>query len=217
MPTDPFCGEIHLFGFDFAPRDWAFCNGAAYDIGQNQALYSLIFTLYGDRSEDWRNPIPLLPNLTSRAPVGIDAVEDKDHNWTITTPVGRVAGSEQIVLTEETMPLHGHSASFSGEPAEGAAIRASQNLATLSEPSEGAYLAVPRPNTFIQTATYGYKDWPNGDDSLVDVGGVSGGVSSFAGGVELETAGSGVPIDIRNPFLAMSYCIALVGDYPSRG
>ncbi|MFQ5570555.1 MAG: phage tail protein, partial [Rhodothermales bacterium] len=45
--SDPFLGEIIMFGGYFAPRGWAFCNGQLFQITQNQALYSLLGTTFG--------------------------------------------------------------------------------------------------------------------------------------------------------------------------
>ena len=36
--SDPFIGEIRLFGFNFVPRDWAQCNGQLLPIAQYTAL-----------------------------------------------------------------------------------------------------------------------------------------------------------------------------------
>ena len=44
---EPFLGQIQLFGFNFAPRGWAFCNGQLLPISQNSALFSLLGTIYG--------------------------------------------------------------------------------------------------------------------------------------------------------------------------
>ena len=44
---DPFLGQIQAFGFNFAPRGWAFCNGQLLAIAQNQALFSLLGTTFG--------------------------------------------------------------------------------------------------------------------------------------------------------------------------
>ena len=46
MP-DPFIGEIRCFGFDFVPNGWASCAGQSMPINQNQALFSLLGTMYG--------------------------------------------------------------------------------------------------------------------------------------------------------------------------
>ena len=45
--SEPFVGEIRMFGFGFAPQGWAQCNGQLLPINQNQALFSLLGTTYG--------------------------------------------------------------------------------------------------------------------------------------------------------------------------
>jgi microcystin-dependent protein len=49
--TQPFIGEIQLFGFNFNPRGWAFANGATLPISQNTALFSLLGTTYGGNGQ----------------------------------------------------------------------------------------------------------------------------------------------------------------------
>jgi len=44
---NPFMGEVQWFAGSFAPRGWAFCNGQLLAISQNQALFSLLGTVYG--------------------------------------------------------------------------------------------------------------------------------------------------------------------------
>ncbi len=45
--SEPFLGEIRLFGFNFAPIGWAMCNGQLLPINQYTALFSLLGTMYG--------------------------------------------------------------------------------------------------------------------------------------------------------------------------
>lgn len=45
--AEPFIGEVHLMAFDYPPRGWALCRGQILNIAQNQALYSLIGTIFG--------------------------------------------------------------------------------------------------------------------------------------------------------------------------
>jgi len=59
---DPFLGEIIMFGGNFAPRGWAFCDGALMPINENQSLYSLLGTTYGG---DGRRTFGL-PDLTGK-------------------------------------------------------------------------------------------------------------------------------------------------------
>jgi microcystin-dependent protein len=44
---NPYIGEITLFGGNFAPRGYAFCEGQLLPISQNTALFSLLGTTYG--------------------------------------------------------------------------------------------------------------------------------------------------------------------------
>ncbi|TNE57277.1 MAG: hypothetical protein EP344_11430 [Bacteroidetes bacterium] len=66
VSLEPLLGEIILFGGNFAPRGWAFCNGQLLPISQNQALFSILGTTYGG---DGRTTFGL-PDLRGRAPVG---------------------------------------------------------------------------------------------------------------------------------------------------
>jgi len=63
--SEPFIGEIRMFGGNFAPRGWAFCSGQLLDVSQNDALFSLLGTFYGG---DGRTTFGL-PDLRGRAPV----------------------------------------------------------------------------------------------------------------------------------------------------
>ena len=64
MP-EPFVGEIRMFAGNFAPRGWAFCDGQLLAISQNDALFSVIGTLYGG---DGRTTFAL-PDLRGRVPI----------------------------------------------------------------------------------------------------------------------------------------------------
>lgn len=62
---EPFLGLIKLYPFGFAPEGWMLCNGATLQIGQYQALYSLLGITFGGNGSTTFN----LPNLTGTAPV----------------------------------------------------------------------------------------------------------------------------------------------------
>ena len=118
--TQPFLGQVQPFGFGFAPRGWALCNGQLLPISQNSALFALLGTIYGGNGTTNFN----LPNLQSRVPMhfGISASG--------TTYVqGEMAGEENVTLTVNAMPAHNHN--FVG---------AAQN-ANSSGPTAGAALA----------------------------------------------------------------------------
>ena len=60
-------GEVRLFAGNFAPRGWALCEGQLLPINENQALFSILGTMYGG---DGRTTFAL-PDLRGRAPIGV--------------------------------------------------------------------------------------------------------------------------------------------------
>ena len=93
MP-EPFVGEIRMFGGNFAPAGWAFCNGQLVPISENDVLFTLIGTTYGgDGQETFA-----LPNLQSRIPV------HQGNNLVL----GQAAGVESVTLTVQQIPVHSH-------------------------------------------------------------------------------------------------------------
>lgn len=63
--SEPFIAEIRMFGGNFAPRGWAFCEGQLLAIDRNTALFSLLGTTYGG---DGRTTFGL-PDLRGRVPI----------------------------------------------------------------------------------------------------------------------------------------------------
>ena len=113
---DPFIGEIRLFGGNFAPAGWAFCDGQLMPISENDALFTLIGTTYGgDGQETFA-----LPDLRSRLPV---------HQGTGYV-LGQAAGVESVTLTTNQIPNHTHA--FLASNAGGDQITPSGNLTAQS-------------------------------------------------------------------------------------
>ena len=92
--AQPYIGEIRIVGFNFAPVNWAFCNGAILDISQNSTLFNLIGTTYGGDGQTTF----ALPNLQSRFPVHVGSGFIQ----------GQVAGTETVTLTVNQIPAHTH-------------------------------------------------------------------------------------------------------------
>ena len=65
--SQPFVGEIRMFGGNFPPAGWAFCNGQLVPISENDVLFNLIGTTYGG---DGQSTVAL-PNLQSRVPIHV--------------------------------------------------------------------------------------------------------------------------------------------------
>jgi microcystin-dependent protein len=90
---DPFIGQISITAFDFAPRGWALCNGQAMAINQNQALFSILGTMYGGNGVTTFN----LPDLRGRGAVAAGS-----------QPPGGTGGAETVTLTTPQSPSHTH-------------------------------------------------------------------------------------------------------------
>ena len=88
-----------MFGGNFAPRTWAFCNGQLLSIAQNQALFALIGTTFGG------NGIQnfALPNMISRLPVHFGQGPGLSSY-----ALGQNGGATSVTLTQLTMPSHSH-------------------------------------------------------------------------------------------------------------
>ncbi len=171
---EPILGQICLFGFNFAPRGWAFCNGQLLSIAQNTALFSLLGTTYGGDGVTTFG----LPDLRGRA-----AVQFGQSPGLSQYDLGERGGAETTTLTLANMPAHTHPV----------------NVPTTDSPA-----GTDDPNGTILanggTAIYGAVNEGNGS-----YGGITSGI-----------VGSNMPFSIQSPYLALNYCIALQGIYPSR-
>ncbi|MEE9303192.1 MAG: tail fiber protein [Thiotrichaceae bacterium] len=99
MAAEPFIGEVIMFAGNFAPRDWAFCEGQLLSINSNQALFSLLGTIYGG---DGRTTFGL-PDLRGRVPLHPGTGPGLSSN-----NLGARDGSEDIRLTTSNLPAHNH-------------------------------------------------------------------------------------------------------------
>ena len=61
---ESFLGQIQLFPYNFAPANWAFCEGQELAINQNNALFALLGTTYGGNGTSTF----ALPNLKGKEP-----------------------------------------------------------------------------------------------------------------------------------------------------
>jgi microcystin-dependent protein len=112
--STPFVGEIRLFAGNFAPQGWLMCDGQLLAIPENEALFSLIGTLYGG---DGVNTFAL-PDLRGRVPVHQGFGQSS-------YVIGQQGGAETVTLAPGQMPAHSH------------AMRASATAATATHgPSE---------------------------------------------------------------------------------
>lgn len=109
--AEPFIAQIQMFGFSFAPENWATCDGQVIAITQNQALYSLIGTFFGG---DGRSTFGF-PELRGRAPVGFGS--DNYSTGPMSYQMGARAGIPEVTLSQSQMPAHTHNLVASVDPA----------------------------------------------------------------------------------------------------
>ncbi len=98
--SDPYIGEIRMFGGSFAPAGWALCNGQLLPISENDALFTLIGTTYGGDGQETFG----LPNLNGRLPVH----QGQGPGLSQSYQMGEMAGVESVTLSVNQMPAHPH-------------------------------------------------------------------------------------------------------------
>ncbi|UGY26983.1 phage tail protein [Bradyrhizobium septentrionale] len=104
----PYIGEIRMFGGNFAPNGWMFCQGQLLAISENDALFNLIGTTYGGDGQSTF----ALPNLQGRLPL------HQGNSFVM----GQSAGVEQVTLTTQQLPIHNHPMSASLNNATGSTV-----------------------------------------------------------------------------------------------
>jgi microcystin-dependent protein len=172
--SQQYIAEIRVFGFNFAPLDWAFCSGDTVAISQNSTLYDVIGTTYGGNG----TTTFVLPNLQNDIAVhqgqGVGL-----RNW----PLGAMSGEANHILLISEVPSHTHQAMAGNDVAF-----ASQKAA----PTATSYLGREKGGSYAATS------------------------NSTLAATAIGTAGGSQPHANQMPTLAMNYCIALFGIFPSQ-
>jgi microcystin-dependent protein len=179
--AEPFLGEIRMFGGNFAPNGWAFCNGQILSISQNSALFALLGTTYGGNGQTTFG----LPNLQGQVPIHWGgAPSGSQYN------VGQTGGTENVTLIQGQMPSHNHNVGVSSAAGDVTspvnAIPAQVNTGNARSPV---------------TTAMGYSNTPQN-------GTMPANTVSMTGGSQ--------PHPNMQPFLCVTFIIALNGIFPSR-
>ncbi len=99
MSTEPFIGEIKIFGFNFSPQSYQLCSGQIMSIAQNTALFSLLGTTYGGNGQTTF----ALPDLRGRMPIG-QGQGPGLPNYVM----GQLSGTTSVTLLTANIPAHVH-------------------------------------------------------------------------------------------------------------
>jgi microcystin-dependent protein len=120
--AQPYVGEIRMFGGNFAPAGWMFCEGQLLPISENETLFNLIGTTYGGDGQSTF----ALPDLRGRIPIHFG-------NGFLLAETG---GVESVTLTTQQIPVHTHP------------MLASQTAATTLDPTDNILATAPLATTF---------------------------------------------------------------------
>jgi microcystin-dependent protein len=126
-----------LFAGNFAPRNYAFCNGQLLAINSNPALFSLLGTTYGGNGVTTF----ALPDLRGRVPIHFGTLPGGS-----TYSLGELGGYENETLSVPQLPAHTHGATA------GTAPSASSLPATETDPA-GHVFAAPTDGSFAYSPT----------------------------------------------------------------
>jgi microcystin-dependent protein len=115
--AQPYVGEIRMFGGNFAPAGWMFCDGSILPISENETLFQLIGTTYGGDGQQTF----ALPDLRGRLPI-------HQGNGFVLAETG---GVEEVTLIPSQIPAHSH------------APRANTANGTSTDPANNYWAAQP--------------------------------------------------------------------------
>ncbi|PHI21047.1 phage tail protein [Lewinellaceae bacterium SD302] len=180
-------GEIRLFGGNFAPRNWALCNGALLAISSNDALFSILGTIYGG---DGRTTFAL-PDLRGRV-----AVQAGHGPGLSDIRLGQKFGAEDNYLNQTNLPSHNHTAVVTGD----LKIQASAEEGTVELPM-GAHPASTGNDFYASSAS------PGEFLGSINLTGVP---------VNSSPTGNSRQLNNMMPSRGMNYIICMYGTYPSR-
>lgn len=197
-----YLAEIRGFGGNFAPRNWAFCNGQLLAISQNQALFSLLGTTYGG---DGRTTFAL-PDLRGRAPISAGTGPGLSPR-----PLGQRSGQEYVVLTQTQIPSHNHVAQTQAITAQ-VTVMAKDGDATSETPAAGLSLA--KGNTEVNFAPTPTKMYGDVGNNVV----LGSGISQIPAGQGVTVGSTGGSQSHTNmqPYLTIYWIICMAGLFPSR-
>lgn len=139
-----YIAQIIMFGGNFDPANWAFCQGQLLSIADNTALFSLLGTTYGGNGQTTF----ALPDFRGRVPVGTGG----------SISLGEMGGSSSLTLTTNNLPAHSHQISS-------IALKSSTANASLTSPVN---------NVFANTGSSNYAPVAAATGTLGGVTGTTG-------------------------------------------
>ena len=183
---------IWMFGGNFAPRNWAFCNGQLLPIAQNQALFSLLGTTYGG---DGRTTFGL-PDLRGRT-----AIHPGTGPGLTPRRLGDRSGTEVNTMSQLNLPNHTHAAQMTAQPQVAIPVHSVAGNEDEANPAGGVLTNSGADNYTSEAANANY-----GGNAIPTTGGA----------ITVQPTGGSQPINNMEPWLALNAVICISGLFPSR-
>jgi microcystin-dependent protein len=192
---EPTLGEIRMFAGNFAPANWAFCQGQRITVTkETSALFAILGDFYGGDGRTYFN----LPDLQGRVPVG-----EGTGVGLSSYHIGQQGGAAEAKMEVKNMPAHAH---YAHED-----FTTTINLPAYNEvgDSENPFGGVP---AAFDGAEH-YKSWDNNPSQ-----GYMAPFNAYVSENEVmaNTVGAGTPFPVYAPYIAMNYIICMKGLFPSR-
>ncbi|NNM00570.1 MAG: phage tail protein [Gammaproteobacteria bacterium] len=200
--SDDYIGDICLVGFNFCPRDTLEAAGQVLQISQYPALFSLYGTTYGG---DGRTTFAL-PDLRSRTPIGSGSGPGL-RSYTL----GRKGGAETHALSAAQLPWHNHAATTSVDVSVDSTLRAASGSGNTDVPG---YTNFAPGNVLARRNRSRLYSSGAGDVDMDQAAIYSQATATAA--TTLGDTGNSQSFDLREPWLAIKYCVVLEGSYPTR-
>jgi microcystin-dependent protein len=182
--AEPYLAEIRMFGGNFAPQGWAFCNGQILSIAQNTALFSLLGTTYGGNG----TTTFALPDLRGRV-----AIHQGSGPGLSPYVIGQQAGTESVQLTVAQLPAHAHNVNCDATSTSRATTGFGQSTGSTPTNNFPGLAAVAGEGVYS-----------------------TGPAASTMNAAMIAPNGGGQGHANIQPYLSLSFIIALQGIYPSR-
>jgi microcystin-dependent protein len=132
--ASPYMSQIIMFGGNFAPKNYALCNGTLMPINQYQALFALLGTNYGGNGTTNFG----LPNLQSAVAMSFGQGQGLSSYG-----LGQTGGVPQVTLTQQTVPSHQHLMMATKSPTASTGSISTSVLPGLPTTSGAAFYANP--------------------------------------------------------------------------
>ncbi len=196
-------GEIKLWSGENIPAGWLACNGQSLSVASYLPLYTVLGNLYGGDSTTFN-----LPDLRDRTVRGLN---------TTTQLLGSTTGSDYVTITNNNLPQHSHTATFSN-------TTSGSGTATVAIPADannGAESPTPDTSTIlgkVMSGTTGARAYTtNNATTTLKPFNADVTMPTISGNVSVNSAGQSnpTPITVTPPSILLHYIIAAVGVLPT--